>query len=140
MCYAWDGRVDYEGYLKLAGDVFIKLGFWVHKSHMNELSTLELCHQVVDLLNEIQEQLFFAFYDDRVVKLVFPVLKKFVDGDYPYADYDYDLTNLMRFVGELQDVLMRLRPLAHKINMEKEEEDRRKASLSEASGSDELPF
>lgn len=140
MCYAWDGRVDYEGYLKLAGDVFIKLGRWVQKSHMNELSTLELCSQVVELLNEIQEQLFFAFYDDRAVKLVVPVLKRFVDGDYSHADYDYDLTNLMQFVGELQDVLMRLHPLAHKINMEKEEEDRKKASLSGASGSDELPF
>jgi len=101
---------------------------------------MELCSQVVELLNEIQEQLFLAFYDDRVVKLVVPVLKKFVDGDYSYADYDYDLTNLMQFVGELQDVLMRLHPLARQINMEKEEEDRRKASLSGASDSDELPF
>ena len=140
MCYAWDGRVDYEGYLKLAGDVFIKLGRWVHSSHMNELTCMELCSQVVELLNEIQEQLFLAFYDERAVKLVVPVLKRFVDGDYPCDDYDFDLTNLMRFVGELQDVLMRLRPLAHRINMEKEEEDRKKASLSGSSGSDELPF
>ena len=141
MCYAWDGKVDYQGYLKLAGDVFIKLGQWVHRSYMNELTCLELCSQVAELLNEIQEQLFLGFYDDRLIKLVVPVLKRFVDGDYPYEDYDYDLTNLMRFVGELQDVLMRLQPLAHQINREKEEEDRRKASLSSGSSdSDELPF
>ncbi len=140
MCYAWDGRVDYDGYLKLAGDVFIKLGYWVHRSHMNELTCLELCSQVADLLNEVQEQLFLGFYDDRLIKLVVPVLKRFVDGDYSYGDYDYDLTNLMRFVDELQGVLMRLRPLAHKINMEKEEEERKKASLSSSEDSGELPF
>jgi hypothetical protein len=142
MCYAWDGRVDYEGYLKLAGDVFIKLGYWVHRAYMNDLSVLELCSQVADLMNEIQEQLFLGFYDSRLLKLVVPVLKRFVEGDYPCEDYDYDLTNLMRFVDDLQGVLMRLRPLAHQINREKEEEDRRKASLSSSGSSegDELPF
>jgi hypothetical protein len=142
MCYAWDGKVDYEGYLKLAGDVFIKLGQWVHHCHMNELSCLELCSQVAELMNEVQEQLFLGFYDDRLIKLVVPVLKRFVDGDYSYEDYDYDLTNLMRFVGELQEALMRLHPLAHQINREKEEEDRKRAFLSSSgsSGSDELPF
>ncbi len=140
MCYAWDGRVDYDGYLKLAGDVFIKLGYWVHRAYMNDLTCLELCSQVADLLNEIQEQLFLGFYDDRLFKLVVPVLKRFVDGDYSYGDYDYDLTNLMRFVGELQDVLFRLRPLAHQINMEKEEEERRKSSLTSSEDSGELPF
>jgi hypothetical protein len=139
MCYAWDGRVDYEGYLKLVGDVFIKLGRWVQKSYMNELVTMELCRQAVELLNEIQERLFFAFYDERAVKLVVPVLKRFIDGDYPYEDFDYDLTNLMRFVDELQGVLMLLHPLSRQINMEKAEEEMKKAS-SEASGSDELPF
>ncbi len=126
MCYAWDGRVDYEGCLKLSGDVFIKLGYWVHRAYMNDLTCLELCSQVADLLNEIQEQLFLGFYDERLLKLVVPVLKRFVDGDYSYGDCDYDLTNLMRFVGELQDVLFRLHPLAHQINMEKEEEERKK--------------
>jgi len=140
MCYAWDGRVDYQGYLKLVGDVFIKLGRWVHSCYMNELVCLELCHQVADLLNELQEQLFFGFYDDRLLKLVVPVLKRFVDGDYPFQDYDYDLTNLMEFVDELQDVLMLVRPLAHQINMEKADEEMRKASLSGSSVDDELPF
>ncbi|MFZ8860959.1 MAG: hypothetical protein ACO2PP_10740 [Thermocrinis sp.] len=93
-------------------------------------------------MNEVQEQLFLGFYDDRLIKLVVPVLKRFVDGDYSYEDYDYDLTNLMRFVGELQEALMRLHPLAHQINREKEEEDRKRAFLSSSgsSGSDELPF
>jgi len=142
MCYAWDGRVDYEGYLNLVGDVFVKLGQWVRRSYMNELSCLELCSQVAELLNEVQEQLFLGFYDDRLTKLVVPVLKRFVDGDYPYEDYDYDLTNLMRFVDELQGVLVRLKPLARQVNREKEEEDRRKASWSSFGSSDsgELPF
>ncbi len=142
MCYAWDGRVDYEGYLKLVGDVFVKLGFWVHRAYMNDLPCLELCSQVAELLNEIQEQLFFGFYDDRLLRLVVPILKRFVDGDYSYEDYDYDLTNLMRFVDELQGVLMPLQVLARQINREKEEEDRRKSFLSSSGSSDssELPF
>ncbi len=143
MCYAWDGRVDYQGYLKLAGDVFIKLGYWVHRAYMNDLLCLELCSQVAELLNEIQEQLFFGFYDDRLLKLVVPVLKRFVDGDYSYEDYDYDLTNLMQFMDELRGVLMPLQVLARQINREKEEEDRRKSFLSSSSGSSdssELPF
>ncbi len=142
MCYVWDGKVDYEGYLKLVGDVFVKLGQWVHRAYMNELSCLELCHQAVGLLNDIQEQLFLGFYDERVLKLVVPVLKRFVEGDYPYEDYDYELTNLMRFVDELQGVLMLLQGLVRQINREKEEEERRKAlsSSSGSSDSDELPF
>jgi hypothetical protein len=142
MCYAWDGRVDYEGYLKLAGDVFIKLGYWVHRAYMNDLTVLELCKQVAELLNEIQEQLFFGFYDERLTKLVAPILKRFVDGDYPCEDYDYDLTNLMQFVDDLQGVLMLLHPLARQINREKEEEEMKKAFLSssDASEGDELPF
>ncbi len=142
MCYAWDGKVDYEGYLKLVGDVFVKLGQWVHRAYMNDLTCLELCRQVAELLSEIQEQLFFGFYDERVLKLVVPVLKRFVEGDYPYEDYDYALTNLMRFVDELQGVLMPLQVLARQINREKEEEDRRKELLasSGSSDSDELPF
>ena len=142
MCYAWDGRLDYEGYLKLVGDVFIKLGYWVHRAYMNELSCLELCSQVAGLLNEIQEQLFIGFYDERLLKLVVPVLKRFVDGDYSYEDYDYDLTNLMAFVDELQGVLMPLQVLARQINREKEEEERRKELLSSSGSSDsgEMPF
>ncbi len=142
MCYAWDGRLDYDGYLKLVGDVFIKLGFWVHRAYMNDLVCLELCSQVAELLNEIQEQVFLGFYDERVLKLVVPVLKRFVDGDYPYEDFDYELTNLMRFVDELRGVLMPLQALVRQINREKEEEERRKALLSssEPSDSSELPF
>ncbi len=142
MCYAWDGKVDYEGYLKLVGDVFVKLGQWVHRAYMNDLVCLELCRQAAELLSEIQEQLFFGFYDERVLKLVVPVLKRFVEGDYPYEDYDYDLTNLMRFVDELQGVLVPLRVLARQINREKEEEDRRKELLASSGSSDsgELPF
>jgi hypothetical protein len=136
MCYAWDGKVDYEGYLKLAGDVFIKLGQWVHRCYMNELTCLELCSQVAELMGEIQEQLFLGFYDERVVKLVVPVLKRFVDGAYPYEDFDYELSNLVRFVEELQDVFMRLQPLVRQINREKEEEERKKASLSSETGTD----
>jgi hypothetical protein len=145
MCYEWDGKVTYDGYLKLVGDVFVKLGSWVRKSYMNELTVLELCNQAVSLLNDIQGQLFFAFYDDRAVKLVVPVLKKFVDGDYPYSDFDFDLENLMRFVDDLEKVFPRLRSLAKRINLEKEEEDRRKEeeriNSSRSSWSrDELPF
>jgi hypothetical protein len=142
MCYVWDGKVDYEGYLKLAGDVFVKLGQWVHRCHMNELSCLELCSQVAGLMNEIQELLFLGFYDERLMRLVVPVLKRFVEGEYPQEDYDFELSNLMRFVGELQEVLMRLHPLAHQINREREEEERKSAFLSSSgsSGSDELPF
>jgi hypothetical protein len=136
MCYAWDGKVDYEGYLKLAGDVFIKLGQWVHRCYMNELTCLELCSQVAELMGEIQEQLFLGFYDERVVKLVVPVLKRFVDGAYPYEDYDYELTNLVLFVEELHGVLVRLQPLVRQINREKEEEERKKASLSSDTGTD----
>lgn len=134
--------MDYSAYLKLAGDVFIKLGQWVHRCYMNELTCLELCSQVAELMNEIQEQLFFGFYDDRLLNLVAPVLKRFVDGDYPYEDYDYDLTNLMQFVDELHKTLILLQPLAHQINREKEEEEMKKASLSSQTGTDadELPF
>lgn len=116
MCYAWDGKVDYEGYLKLAGDVFIKLGHWVHRAYKEELVVLELCSQVSELMNDIQEELFWGFYDRRVLKLVVPVLKRFVEGD------DYDLTNLMRFVDDLRGVFMRLQPLSRQINREKAEE------------------
>jgi hypothetical protein len=140
-CFKWDGRLDYDGYLTLLGDVFIKLGFWVHKAYMNDLTCLELCSQAVSLLNDIQERLFFAFYDERALRLVVPVLKRFIDGDYPYEDYDYDLTNLMRFVDELRQIYLPLQILSKQINREKEEEDRRKAlNVPSDVPSDELPF
>lgn len=134
VCYAWDGRVDYEGYLRLVGDVFIKLGHWVHRCNNRELVCLELCRQVVELLGELQEQLFFGFYDERLLGLVVPVLKRFVDGDYPCEDYDHDLTNLMEFVDELHEVLGVVCPLSRQINQEKAEEEWKRASLSGSSG------
>jgi len=103
--------MEYFNYLKLVGDVYIKLGSWVHHAYMNENECIELCSQVSLLLNELQELLFLG-YRDHLLEPVFPVLRRFIEGNYPYEDYDFELTNLRLFLSDLRDLVRRLRPLS----------------------------
>ncbi len=132
--------MEYFNYLKLVGDVYIKLGSWVHHAYMNEDECIDLCSQISVLLNEVQELLFQGYYRGHLLELVIPVLRRFVEGQYPYEDYDFDLSNLKLFLSDLRELVRRLRPLALHTHMLVEESIKRDSLTVPAPVSDELPF
>jgi len=131
--------MEYFNYLKLVGDVYTKLGSWVHNAYMNEDECIELCSQVSLLLNELQELLFQGYYRDHLLEPVFPVLRRFVEGNYPYEDYDFELTNLKLFLSDLRELIRRLRPLALHTHILLNE-DIEKSDLIIPAVSEDLPF
>jgi hypothetical protein len=131
--------MEYLNYLKLVGDVYTKLGSWVHNAYMNEDECIELCSRVSNLLNEVQELLFQGYYRDHLLEPVIPVLRRFVEGNYPYDDYDFELTNLKLFLSDLRELIRRLRPLSLHTHI-LANEDIEKSDLIIPAVSEDLPF
>jgi hypothetical protein len=140
-CFKWDRKDgDYFAFVSAIGDVYVKLGFYVQNAYMNEGSCIELCAKIALLLDALHEAVQVGYSDPALYEAAFPVLRKFLEGDYPYPDYDFDLEALRRFKMDLQALVRRLTFLAENINLRVNEKIEKSLNVPSDVPQDELPF